>query len=212
MSLYTGTTMYHGQFPTWSIIWGVVEMSTMLFIYGTYLLNVCLVISLIIPTMALTFYLLIIDCNKRSIKSQYSICYSFFLGQYYNVIQLLLKSNDSIIYGIIGIVLVYNLPIHAYIATYLTTFSIMGTRKALFLIILLIQTFGFIFLLSLPAIVNKNVVSIRKSFEAFLQCMGQNVRIKWKYLTYMEFLQSKPQVGYTLFPYGAITFKLIIEV
>lgn len=205
--------MYHSHYSIWSILRVVIETFILFVLYSTYLLNISLTISLIIPTMGLSFIFLIKDCSKISSQIKNRFLNIFLLRQYYRVFKLLLKSNDIMIYGTIGIVLIYNIPIHSTLVTYITTFSVPETREFLFLLILLIQTCGFIILLFVPATVNKRVLDISKRLEkTFFGMDKQDVKLKWKYLIQLEFLQSKPQVGYTLLPYGAITFKLAIEV
>ena len=205
--------MYNNHYSIMLIIIGIIEVMIMFALYSTFLLNISYTITLIIPTMALSFILLIKDCNQSSFKAKQRFSYVNSFRNYHRVFQLLLQSNDIMIYGIIGCVLIYNIPIHAYMVTYMTTFNISKTQKVLFLLILAIQTSGFIFLLSIPATVNKKVSVIRDRFEKTLLVIpDQDVRLKWKYLTCLEFLDTKPQVGYTLFPYGAITFNLIIQV
>ena len=205
--------MYYDHYSIWSMIWGAVEIYIFIGLYGTYLLDLSTVIALIIPTMAMNFYLLITDCNKRSTKSKCNFCYSVFLGQYHNVIQLLLKSNDIMFYGTVGVMLAYYFPVNSFVVTYLTKFSVSQAQRILLMLIAILQLIGILVLLAIPIQVNKKMVTISKRLQTTLFCMDkQNFRLKWKYLSQLEFIQSRPQIGYTLPPYGAITFGLIIEV
>ena len=202
-----GIMMYLDHYSILSIIWGAVEIYILLGFYGSYLLDLSTVIALIIPTMAMNFYLLITDCNKRSTKSKCNFCYSVFLGQ------LLLKSNDIMFYGTVGVMLAYYFPVNSFVVTYLTKFSVSQAQRILLMLIAILQLIGILVLLAIPIQVNKQMVTISKRLQTTLFCMDkQNFRLKWKYLSQLEFIQSRPQIGYTLTPYGAITFSLIIEV
>ena len=167
---------------------------------------------LLILAIALSFYLLITDCNKRSPKLKCSFSYSVFLGQYHNIIQLLLKSNDTF-YGTVGLILIYDIPINAFVVTYLTKYSVSQAQRILLMLIVSLQLISILMLLATPVQVNKKVMISTKHFQTTLFHMdNQNVRLKWKYLTQLEFSHFKPQVGYTLTPYGTVSFSLIIEV
>ena len=212
MSCLMGLLMYYEHFSIFSLIWCAVELYIFIGLYGTYLLDLCLAIALIIPTMALSFCLLIADCIKLSPNVKCSFSYSFFLEKYHNVIHLLLKSNDTFFENI-GLVLIYDIPINAFVVTYLTNFSVSEAQRILLMLIVWLQLIGILLLLAGPVISNKKVMGSTKHFQTVLSHMdNENGRLKWKYLTQLEFTHFKPQVGYTLTPYGAITFSLIIEV
>lgn len=206
-----GFSMYHKQYSIWSITIIVSESLIIFAIYSIALLNLSYALALIIPTISICFMLAIQQWRKNCSQSRKE--YWTFWKQHVAIIQMFLKSNDIIIYGSINIVLLFNVPINSYLVTYMTFFSIPNAQKFIFLAIITIHLTGFIFFLSILAMVNRMVANSRKCLERILFCIAaQNIRIKWKYLTYCEFLRSRPNIGYTLFPFGTITYKLIIEV
>ena len=148
-----GVLMYYDHYSILSIIWGAGEIYILLGFYGPYLLDLCFVIALLVLTLAFSFYLLITDCIKLSPKLNCISCYSVFLGQYHSVIQLLLKSNDMF-YRTIGLILIYDIPINAFVVTYLTKFSVSEAQRILLMLIVSLQLTSILMLLATPVQVN----------------------------------------------------------
>ena len=169
--------------------------------------------STTIPVMSVCFILMLREWKQKKPSNRNYVQQIVFWKKHICFTRWIMKSDDWFISRYIVIMLGINIPINAFLVTFLGTSSVKSVAKITFVIIICLQLIGFISLLSFPAKVNRTVEnSIKDLNYAKFGISQQNFLLKWKYLNYMEALTSKRKIGYHLFSCGTITFSIMFEV
>ena len=169
--------------------------------------------TITIPVMSVCFILMLKEWKRKKPSSRNYVQQIIFWKKHVRFTIRIMKSDDWFISSYIAVMLGINIPINAFLVTFLGTSSVESVVKMIFVIIICLQLFGFFILLSFPAKVNRTVEnSIKDLNYAKFGISQQNFLLKWKYLNYMEALTSKRKIGYHLFSCGTITFSIMFEV
>ena len=190
-----------------------IEFGFCLFYYIPSLYTLMWAGTITIPIMCACFILMLKEWKQKKPSNRNYVQQIMFWKTHTKFIRFIMKSDDWFVSSFISVMLGINIPINAFLMTYMRTSSIDNIMKPAFVIIICMQLFGFLILLSYPAKVNKAVNKSAKNLnDVHLSIARHNVWLKWKYLSSIETLTSKRQIGYHLFSHGAITFSLMTEV
>ena len=190
-----------------------IEFGFCLFYYIPSLYTLMWAGTITIPVMSVCFILMLKEWKQAKSSNRNHVQQIMLWNKHVSFTRWIMKSDDWFISSYIAVMLGINIPINAFLMTFLGTSSVKGIAKMAIVLIINMQVFGFVTLLSFPAKVNQTV---RKSVRDFrillLHISSKNAWLKWKYLNYMETLSSPRQIGYHLISFGTISFSLMIEV